>query len=422
MKSPQEIVDLLIQSEEEARRQIWLIPSENIPSPFSRLALATSAVNRYFFKHEYRGKRFCPGSEIYQELYDYCVEMLKKIFRARYVSLRPISGMNTMTMVITNYTEQGQLMFSISPDYGGHTHTDKIAEGLGRKIHHVPVIRDDDWFGIDYDALERDMKKLNPVLLYIDPMSVMYEFDVPRIRALTPENCALHYDTSHIMSFVAGNVFPQPLDEGYTSMGGSTHKTLPGPQKGFFATNSKEHFDRFEEFAGQQLSSLHASSVLGLAVTLAETVDFYEKYSNQTIANARFCLGLLEEAGFKVFGYRERKTDCHVAFIDTEPHCEAVEASYRLCEANIIAHPIMLPFLKPDNKVMRLGFQEATVLGMGIAEMQILADVFRRVLIEKEDPAESARTIADLRKEFSWPTSSCLDDERLNRFFEVLFK
>lgn len=421
MKSPEEVVDLIIQSEEEARKQIWLIPSENIPSPFSRLALATSAVNRYFFAHDYKGGRFCPGSEIYQELYDYCVEVLKRLFKAEYVSLRPISGMNAMTMVITTYTDKDDMMCSLSPDVGGHTHTEKIAKALGRKVCHVPMFDEGDMFRIDYDKLEKDLRQIRPRLLYLDPMSYPYQFDTSMIREITPRDCALHYDTSHVMSFVAGGIYRNALDADYSSIGGSTHKTLPSVQKGFFATNKKEYWEKFERYSGQLLSSLHASSVLGLAVTLSETINFYENYAQNTLENARFCCECLENAGFHVLGPAGRKTDCHVVFHDVEPHCDPVEASYRLARANIITHPIKLPVKKP-RKAMRLGLQELTVLGMGKAEVEMVVNVFKKVLIDNEDPKKFAKPVSDLRAKFRHPTSSYWNESRLMKLVDAILR
>jgi len=416
-----DVIDLIIESEEQAKDQIWLIASETLPSPFSRLALSTSAVNRYLFKYQVNGKRFCPGTEIYQQLYDYCTEILKKMFHAKYVSLRPISGMNAMTLVIATYLQAGELMFSIDTRQGGHTHTDKIVGALGRRVHHMPVRTEAECFFLDYEKLEQDFRKLQPRLLYLDPMSCQFQFDLERIRKMLPAGCAMHYDTSHVMAFVLSGNYPNVLDLGCDSLGGSTHKTFPSVQKAFFATNNETHFERFEKYSGQMLSSLHTASIISLAVTLAEAEEFLSTYGTKVIENARACCEYLAESGFTVIGPARNKTDCHVIFMQTSPHCEALDACYRLSRANIVVHPLMLP-VDPPRMGLRLGVQEITALGMGRSEIRQIVDIFRRVLIEKKEPEDCAAEIISLRRKHQHPSFSFTDQKRLDRFFSVLFK
>jgi len=419
--SPYEVANKIIQSEKEAKQQVWLIPSENIPSPFTLLSLATSSVNRYLFKHDYNGVRLCPGTEIYQELYDYCVGQLKNLFKSEYISLRPISGMTGMTMVMTTFTEVNDTIFALSPEVGGHTHTLKIATALGRKVHYIPMVSSNCTYYIDHNALKRDLENIKPKLLYLDPMSYPYQFELDRIRKITPKDCALHYDTSHVMSFVAGGTYQNALEYGFDSIGGSTHKTIPSVQKGFFATNDKSCFDKFEGLSGQIVSSLHTSSILALAVTLSETMDFYKEYAEKTLANALFCCDRLEEAGFNIYGPHGKKTDCHVVFLGVKHHCDALEAAHLLSKANIITHPTTLPLPDPE-KGLRLGLQELTVLGMGEPEIETIVNIFRKVLIEKEEPEKFADIISDLRTKFKHPSFSHTDEMQLNELIGVLFQ
>ncbi len=222
------------------------------------------------------------------------------------------------------------------------------------------------------------------------------------------------------MGFVLGGIYQNAMDLGYTSLGGSTHKTLPSVQKAFFATQDPDHFERFEKFSGQMLSSLHTSSILALAMTLAETKEYFEEYSRNTLANARLCASLMEEAGFEVIGPRDRKTDCHVVFVDVQKHCEPIEAAHRLAQANIITHPMNFPLATP-RRGLRLGLQELTALGMGETEVRLLVDVLRKLIIDNEDPAPLAKVIADLRHQHQYPTFSYLDDERMQKLSQVLF-
>jgi len=56
-------------------------------------------------------------------------------------------------------------------------------------------------------------------------------------------NIIKYYDVSHNAAFIIGKQHPNPLEDGYDAFGGSTHKTIPGPQKAFFATNRKDIYE-----------------------------------------------------------------------------------------------------------------------------------------------------------------------------------
>lgn len=415
-----QIIDLLIQGEKEAQEQLWFIPSENLPSPFTRLALATSSVNRYFFQYLYQDQRFCPGTEIYQRLYDHCVERLKQLLDAQFVSLKPLSGMVAMTMVITAHTQKDDLFLALAPELGGHTHTGNIANLIGRRLAYIPM-RDDGqgWMDVDYDQLAEDIRRLDARLLYLDPMSYLYTFDLERLRRITPESCRLHYDISHVMAFVAGGAYPNALHHGFNAIGGSTHKTLPAVQKAYFATNSEELFDYFHTKAGQLISSYHTSSILALAVTLEETLEFYPRYAKQIIDNTLGFAEMLRQRGFTLLGRRATPSECHVLFVNMEDLGDQVEACHRLAACNLITHPMLLPGLerKPG---LRLGLQELTLLGMGPAELEQVADVFKAVVIDRRPPEKYAAAMAELRSRFQWPVTSYQDQERMQRLVDLL--
>ena len=65
----------------------------------------------------------------------------------------------------------------------------------------------------------------------IDPQPIRNLID-----KLSPETI-LHYDSSHINGLIFGKALFNPLTRGAHCYGGSTHKTLPGPHKGFLAMN-----------------------------------------------------------------------------------------------------------------------------------------------------------------------------------------
>ena len=417
---PQEIADLIIQSEQEAQKQFWFIPSENLPSPMTRMSLATSSVNRYLFQYQHNGQRFCPGTEHYQRLYDYCVETLADIYQARFVSLKPLSGMNAMTMVIAAHTPKDGLVMALAPLSGGHTHTVHIVELLGRRLQNIPMApTGDGWYDVDYELLAKQIQEMEPSLIYLDPMSYLYQFDLALLREITPQECRLHYDISHVMAFVAGGYYPNPLQEDYSSLGGSTHKTLPAAQKAFFATNDQAIYEYFHTKAGQLISSYHTSSILALAMTLAETAGFFKTYATKIRANTDLFGDLLTQRGFTLMGRESKKSDNHVLFVSLDGVHDHVDAAWRLSQCHLIVHPLMMPGLK-STPGLRLGLQELTLLGLEEPQLIELADIFQKVILEGEDPGRFAGQVEEMRRSFKWPVTSYMDQERLDKLSGLL--
>ena len=416
----EQLLDNIIASEKQAQEELWLIPSETLPSVFSRLALSISGVNRYLFKYEYEGQRFCPGTEAYQLCNDFCLEVLKEIYKTKYVSLRPISGMNAMTMILACHSQPGELVYCIDAKTGGHTHTERILDSIGRRMAPIPFHDDGmGWFAPDYEELARQVAQEPPALIYLDPMSYMYQFDLDALRSLAPAQTKLHYDISHVMAFVAAGIYPNAMDKGFNSIGGSTHKTLPGVQKAWFGTDDEEAFTYFEKQSSQMVSALHTSSIVALALALAEVRHFLPEYGRKILDNTLLFARLLTERGFQVMGRQGRPTDCHVLFVSLKNQIDPIEATHRMAQCNVITHPMTLPAPQPVGGI-RLGLQELTLLGLEESDFIDLADVFAKVILQDEPPQRHKERIRQIRAAHLWPTSAYVDDERLGQLIKAL--
>ena len=200
------------------------------------------------------------------------------------------------------------------------------------------------------------------------------------------------YDGAHVLGLIAGGVFQDPLREGADVMTGSSHKTFPGPQGGFLISSSED--DKFQKklnnavFPGTN-SSYHLHHVAGKVVALAEFEEFGTKYAQDIVANAKVLASSLAAEGFDVLAEERGFTASHQVLtrhggIDSGAGRKAASI---LEDAGIITN-MMLP---GDTKAMspsglRLGVQELTRHGMGVNEMEEVAECFRRVLIDGEEP------------------------------------
>ena len=94
MSNPREeynhVFDLLQQHHKWFQECIPLIASENIPSPAVREALTTDFGNRY--AEGWPGERVYAGCRFIDQVEFKCIELMKKLFNAEFVDVRPISG------------------------------------------------------------------------------------------------------------------------------------------------------------------------------------------------------------------------------------------------------------------------------------------------------------------------------------------
>jgi glycine hydroxymethyltransferase len=222
----------------------------------------------------------------------------------------------------------------------------------------------------------------------------LFPLDLPGLREVVGPGAVIHYDASHTLGLIAGGAWQNPLAQGADSLGGSTHKTYPGPHKGLLATNDSGIAARLDEHASHFVSHHHPADVLALAVAAAEMDERGPAYAAATVANARRLGTALAERGFTVCGEKNGFTDCHQLWIDIAPLMDAEEASRRLFEAGIVVNAIPLPHITADAG-LRLGVQEVSWAGMGAPDIDEVAEIFTAVLREGQDPAAlAARTRA----------------------------
>jgi len=137
---------------------------------------------------------------------------------------------------------------------------------------------------------------------------------------------------------------------------------------------------------------------------LAEFEEFGTKYAQDIVANAKVLASSLATEGFEVLAEERGYTASHQVLtrhgeIDSGAGRKAASI---LEEAGIITNMNMLP---GDTKAMspsglRLGVQELTRHGMGVDEMEQVAECFRRVLIDNEDPGRVKERVNSIRSEF----------------------
>ncbi|SEB47682.1 glycine hydroxymethyltransferase [Amycolatopsis tolypomycina] len=380
---------------ETGRQRLHLVPSENRLSLAARVPHLMEAAIRYAFPGpEGGGENWAwPGRQDLVDIERAVAVRLGAQVGARHVNLKPVSGVSALTVALSALAHPGDAAFNLAERDGGHGSTRSIGTRLGLVMKDLPVAPATCM--LDLDALAQQLGGgPGPPLVYLDAFMCLFPLDLAGLRDVVGPDTVIHYDASHTLGLIAGGAWQNPLAEGADSLGGSTHKTYPGPHKGILATNDAELAARLNEHASHFVSHHHPADVVALAVAATEMDARGARYAHTTVANAR-CLGTaLAERGFTVCGEKAGFTDCHQLWIDIAPLMDAEQASQRLVHAGIVVNAIPLPHVAAPAG-LRLGLQEVSWAGMGAAEMDELADIFTAVLRDGQDShAVAARTQA----------------------------
>ena len=376
---------------------VGLVPTENRMSPTARRALASDLGHRYLFQNPQW--RYVGGTHL-AEIEDAAKRAACALFGATYANVRPLSGENCTNIVIHALVEPGDVFYHLAMEDGGHFAAASVAERITSNRHLLPY--DAERAELDLDGCARAFADTPPDVIYLDASMVLYPHRLRELRALAGPEATIVYDASQVFGLLAGGVFQEPLAEGADVLSGSTHKSLPGPQKGMILTRRRDLMDRIEKaiFPGH-VSNFHLHHVAALAVTLAEAQAFGADYARRTVANARVLADELARRGLGVQcgpPHHHHRTDSHQVWLDVAGLATPDEAVERLHAANLIANVNLIPSLR--DKGLRLGVPEATRLGMGEAEMRELADLMHAALSGSEPWTDVRRRTVRLARRF----------------------
>jgi len=408
------VFQLLEQHHKWFQECIPLIASENIPSPAVHEALITDFGNRY--AEGWPGERVYAGCRFIDQVEFKCIELMKKLFNAEFVDVRPISGVVSNLVVYTAFTEPGDTIMALSIPCGGHITTGKKELGgtagavRGLIVEYLPL--DYKELNIDVDKAKERINKLaadgRPPKLVMFGASV-FPFPHP-VKELTETihsiGGTVGYDAAHVAGLIAGGQFQDPLREDADVVSLSTHKTFFGPQHGGVLSWEKnaEKIKR-ATFPGM-VSNHHLHAVAGVTIACAEMLAFGEEYAIQIVRNARALAQALYERGFNVLAEHKDFTQSHVILIDITKHGDGGTIEETLEKANVIINRNLLPwdikegrhFMHPGG--IRMGVSEVTRLGMKESEMSEIAEFVKRVIIDKESVEKVKEDVAAFRTDY----------------------
>lgn len=373
---------------------IGLVPTENRLSPTARQALASDLGHRYLFQNP--NWRYVGGAHL-ADIEDAARQAACDLFGAQHANVRPLSGENCTNIVIHALLPAGGTFYHLAMEDGGHFAAASVADRLTERRHLLPYDRTR--AALDLDRCARAFAEVPPDVIYLDASMVLHPHPLRELRALAGPEAIIVYDASQVFGLLAGGRFQDPFEEGADVVSGSTHKSLPGPQKGMILTRRRDLMDRIEDtiFPGH-VSNFHLHHVAALAITLGESAVYGRAYADAVIANARAFADEAARLGLDVQSGRTSDdapwTDSHQVWLDVRAHATPDEAVDRLHAADLVANVNLIPTIHA--KGLRLGTPEVTRLGMGEDEMRILARSVHAVLTETEPIDQVRRRVRDL--------------------------
>lgn len=390
---------------------IPLIASENVPSPAVREALLSDFGNRY--AEGWPGERVYAGCEHIDRVEVECMGLARRLFRAEFADVRPISGVVANLAVYSAFSEPGDVMMAPSIPAGGHiSHGKREHAGTAGLVHGLDIEFypfDAAEMAIDVDATKKKVRALKgpraPKIAMLGGSLFLFPHPVKELSAFFRSRKAhVNYDAAHVAGLIAGGRFQDPLREGADTMTLSTHKTLFGPQGGL-VLGSKSHAEAIKRAVFPGLtSSHHIHHMAAKAVAFAEAIEFGRKYATQVVSNAKRLAGELSSLGLDVLGERRGFTESHQVAVNVWDHADGGAVERALERANIIVNRQLIPgdiragrnYMRPGG--IRLGVSEVTRLGMRGGEMAEIAALIKAVIVDGADAARVRRAARELRK------------------------
>lgn len=390
LKDDKPVYEAIQEELNRQRNKLEMIASENIVSYAVMEAQGSVLTNKY--AEGYPGKRYYGGCEFVDKVEQLAIDRAKELFGAEHVNVQPHSGSQANFAVYYGLLKSGDTMMGMNLTDGGHLSHGSPVNISGNYFNVVPYgVRKDDEL-LDYEAMEKTAKEVQPKLIIGGTSAYSRIIDFERMAAIAHEVGALFMvDMAHFAGLVAGGEYPSPVP--YADIvTTTTHKTLRGPRGGIIMCREKyaKAIDK-AVFPGMQGGPLmHVIAAKAVAFGEDLTGDF-KQYAKQIKKNEKVLSDELQKQGIRVVS---GGTDTHVLLADMKAiGITGKVAQTVLDEIGITANRNTIPFetLSPFvTSGIRLGSPALTTRGLKEDDFKEVADIIATVVKNPEDAAIKA--------------------------------
>lgn len=381
-----------------------LIASENVMSPLAESVYMSDFMSRYAEGKPY--KRYYQGTKYTDEIETLTMELMNEITNSKDCDLRPTSGTIANAAVFRVLAEPGDKALIAPVQAGAHVSHTKFGTLGALGIQHIEMPFDEENINVDVDKAIKMIEEVKPKFVVLGGSLYLFPHPTKELaQHVHAVGAKLVYDAAHVYGLIEGKVWSNPLKDGADIMTVSTHKTFPGPQGGAIFSDGSEVFKQVSKTIFPWfVSNHHLHRLPATAVTAIEMKYFGESYANQILRNSKALAEALAERGFKVIGENLGYTKSHQVAVDVRQFGGGNKIAKLLEDANIIVNKNLLPYDKPedvsDPSGLRIGVQEMTRYGMKEGEMEEIAELFKKVIIDKKDVNEVKKEVIEMRRNF----------------------
>ncbi len=255
---------------------------------------------------------------------------------------------------------------------------------------------------LDYDAVAALAREFKPLIVVAGYSAYPRKVNFATMREIADEiGATFMVDMAHFAGLVAGGVLsgdfdPIPHAHIVTS---TTHKSLRGPRGGFVLSNEPELAEFIDKGCPMVLGGPLSHMMAAKAVAFAEARQpAFADYATAVAANAvALGEGIAKRGGRLVTG----GTDNHLVLLDVRGfRITGRQAESALEDSGVIVNRNSVPS-DPNGawytSGVRLGTPALTTLGMGISEMDEVADIICGVLSATEPTTTAAGALSKAR-------------------------
>lgn len=333
------IQQILSNEVDRQREEHNFIASENFTSQEVMYFCGSEFTNKY--AEGYPNKRYYNGCKHYDELENYGIDLVTKLYNCNFANIQPHSGANANLAIFKAFLKPNDTIFGMDLSAGGHLSHGSPANISGKWFdNHFYGVDDNGW--LEYDKIEQQAKELQPKLIIAGASAYPRQIDFKRFREIADSVGAyLLVDMAHYSGLIAGGVYDSPLPyaDFVTS---TTHKTLRGARGGMILWNNEEYTKKINGavFPGTQGGPL-MNQVAGKVQAYSEALQpEFSTYSKNVIEMAQYMCDIFREEGIKL---TTDGTNSHIILIHTGDKSGAEVADTLESEYNIVVNKNSIP-------------------------------------------------------------------------------
>lgn len=330
---------ILMREYERQESENNFIASENFASDAVRYFCGSEFTNKY--AEGYPGKRYYNGCEQYDQMEEYGIELVTKLYGSNFANIQPHSGANANLAIFKAFLSPGHRILGMDLSAGGHLSHGSPANISGKWFdNHFYGVDSEGW--IDYGSLAAQARELMPKMIIAGASAYPRQIDFKEFRKIA-DSCGafLLVDMAHYSGLIAGGAYENPVHyaDFVTS---TTHKTLRGARGGMILWNEEKYTKKINSavFPGTQGGPL-MNQVAGKTQAFYEALQpEFKKYSEDVVDTARYMCEVLTKLGIKV---TTGGTDSHIILIHTDEKSGREVADNLEKEYNIVVNKNSIP-------------------------------------------------------------------------------